>query len=83
MKMTKSNIVGMHVVLNDKPNAQVYKIIDKDESMRMYAIAYVTTNGMTPKYWIDISALTPATPEQISQYTSDEYRIYAGENFAA
>jgi len=83
MKITQSNIIGMHVVLNDKPDAQVYKIIDKHESLPVYAVAYFTANGMTPSYWIDINAMTPATPTQVAEYNRQIDRIYAGENFAA
>ena len=83
MKITKSNIIGMYVVLNDKPNAQVYKIIDKHESLPVYAVAYFSANGMTPSYWIDIRAMTPATPTQIAEYEKQVDRIFSGENFAA
>jgi hypothetical protein len=71
MKMTQSNIIGMHVVLNDNDNAQVYKIIDKHPSMPLYAIAYDTPRGTTSSNWIDIRAMTPATPTQIARYNRE------------
>ena len=83
MKITNSNIIGMYVVLNDKPNAQVYKVIDKHESLPVYAVAYFTANGMTPSYWIDIRAMQPATSEQIAEYNRTVERIFAGENFVS
>lgn len=83
MKITNSNIIGMYVVLNDNPNAQVYKIIDKHESLPVYAIAYFTASGMTPSSWIDIRAMQPATPEQIAKYNRTIDRIYAGEDFVS
>jgi len=83
MKITQSNIIGMHVVLNDKPDAQVYQVLAKHESLPVYAVAYLTANGQTPSYWIDIRVMTPATPTQIAEYNRDIDRIYAGENFAA
>jgi len=83
MKITQSNIIGMHVVLNDNPDAQVYKILAKHEILPVYAVAYQTANGQTPSYWIDIRVMTPATPTQIAKYNRDIDRIYAGEDFAA
>ena len=83
MKITKSNIIGMYVVLNDNPDAQVYKICAKHELLPVYAVAYLTANGQTPSYWIDIRVMQPATPSQIAKYERDIDRIYSGENFAA
>lgn len=83
MKITQSNIIGMHVVLTHADNAQVYKIIDKHPSLPVYAIAYETARGTTSSNWIDIRAMTPATPTQIAEYNRDLDRILAGEDFAA
>ena len=73
----------MHVVLNDNPDAQVYEVLAKHESLPAYALAYFTPRGLTQSTWIDIRAMQPATPEQIAKYEKEVDRIFAGENFAA
>jgi hypothetical protein len=83
MKITQSNIIGMHVVLNDNPDAQVYQVLAKHESLPVYAVAYFTAKGVTPSYWIDIRVMQPATPKQIAEYEKQVDRIFAGENFVS
>lgn len=73
MKITQSNIIGLHVVLNDLATAQVYQVTDKHPSMPIYKLAYETPSGRVSasNNWIDIRAMTPATPEQIAEYNRE------------
>jgi hypothetical protein len=64
----KIDLIGQYVVLNDREDAQVYKVVMR-RSVQMVAVSY--GNRRNASNWIDVRTIELASPAQVERYLAD------------